>query len=250
LPPFSFVVIDGGIAVNPVPQPAEPTPTPGAGTPTPTPPGASPTPTPPGDPCAVAPPLAGDPFADRVVVFLLGTGGGFGSQQNVLGPPRGEGTAQGSSHVLSLGNGGSIVLEMTDNRIVDGPGDDFIVYENPFYAGGDPNDRFIEAGIVSVSEDGIVFVRFEPEIDASRPLGDPARYRNVAGVEPVFPGDGPDCVGGDRFDLAAVGLPSARFVRIEDPAATIDDPGSQAPCSNNCGFDLDAVGILHHAPVP
>ena len=120
----------------------------------------------------------------------------------------------------------------------------------PSAVGGDSNDRFIEAGVVSVSQDGINFFRFEPSIDSSRALGDSARYRNVAGVEPALPGDGPDCIGGDRFDLATVGLPSTRFVRIEDPAATLDDPGNQTPCSNNCGFDLDAVGILHHAPVP
>lgn len=243
LPPFSFVVIDRGVAVNPIPKPADPTPTP-------TPTGANSTPTPNDDPCVVPPPLAGDLFADRVVLFLQGTGGGFGSQQNVLGSPRGQGTSQGSSHVLSLGNGGSIVLEMTDNLIVDGSGADFIVYENPFYVGDDPNDRFIEAGVVSVSQDGITFLRFESRIDSSRALGDPARYQHIAGVEPVLPGDGPDCIGGDRFDLAEVGLPSARFVRIEDPGVTIDDPGNQAPCTNNCGFDLDALGILHHAPAP
>ncbi len=167
-----------------------------------------------------------------------------------FGPPQGNGLIQGSTHVLSLGRGGSIVVEMTDNAIVDGPGDDFVVFENPFNQGGDPSNRFIEAGIVSASDDGVVFVRFPPSIDRSRPLGDPARYRGVAGVEPVLPGYGPDRIGGDRFDLAALGLGRARFLRIEDPGATIEDSGDQAPCSNNCGFDLDAVGILHHAPLP
>ncbi|MGH7859087.1 MAG: hypothetical protein ACREQY_17310, partial [Candidatus Binatia bacterium] len=79
-----------------------PTPSPSA-TATPTAPPQTPTATPTPTPCEnVSPPADGDVFADRVVVFLQGTGGGFGSQQNVLGPPRGEGTAQGSSHVLSL----------------------------------------------------------------------------------------------------------------------------------------------------
>jgi hypothetical protein len=50
----------------------------------------------------------------------------------------------------------------------------------------------------------------------------------------------PDCSGGDSFDLAAVGLSSARFVRIE---ASQLKPGS----GGTAGFDLDAVAAVHFA---
>src|SRR5205823_7167881 len=71
------------------------------------------------------------PFADRVVTMSVGPGGGGGSLENVLGPPRGGGAFQGSRDTFSLGLGGSIVLEFTDAN-VDGPGPDFTVFEDAF----------------------------------------------------------------------------------------------------------------------
>ena len=78
----------------------------------------------------------GDPFADVVVSYDPGEGAGFGQEDFpsiVLGPPMGGGENAGSLDVLSLGENGSIILEMTDGAIVDGPGADFIVFENPFW---------------------------------------------------------------------------------------------------------------------
>jgi hypothetical protein len=43
--------------------------------------------------------------------------------------------------------------------------------------------------------------------------------------------------GGDAFDLADVGLASARFVRVRDV--------SRAGAAPSAGFDLDAVGVVH-----
>ncbi|MEO1334407.1 MAG: hypothetical protein AAFV29_02130, partial [Myxococcota bacterium] len=45
--------------------------------------------------------------------------------------------------------------------------------------------------------------------------------------------------GGDPFDLAEIGVDTARFVRIEDLATQGDAP--------TAGFDLDAVGVVVHA---
>ena len=49
--------------------------------------------------------------------------------------------------------------------------------------------------------------------------------------------------GGDGFDLATIGLASARFLRITDPGAAIDDVGNHFPTPGvgKSGFDLDAV---------
>ena len=67
----------------------------------------------------------------QVVAFDPGEGAGFGEPANVLGPPEGAGELRGSYHVLSLGIGGELVVEMAED-IVDGPGDDFRVFEKRF----------------------------------------------------------------------------------------------------------------------
>ena len=65
--------------------------------------------------------------------------------------------------MLSLGLTGEIVVEFSDNLIVDGPGVDFTVFENPFFGTGvfDILDElFSEPGQVSVSQDGVVWHAF------------------------------------------------------------------------------------------
>ena len=205
------------------------------------------------------------PFADRVVTMSVGPGGGGGSLENVLGPPRGGGAFEGSRDTFSLGLGGSIVLEFTD-AIVDGPGPDFTVFENAFLTRGiATGPPFAEPATVSVSADGEHFVAFPCALDQ------PPYYPGCAGIYPVFanaddpaapsplePSTTPiaDLVGipidsftppagsgGDSFDLAAVGLPMARFVRIE---ASNLSPGLEGLA----GFDLDAVAALHSATGP
>ena len=74
------------------------------------------------------------PFAGRVVSFTPGEFAGFGQEglpHIVLGPPHGAGAGMGSLDVLSLGRGGDIVLEL-GLLLVDGPGVDLLVFENPF----------------------------------------------------------------------------------------------------------------------
>ena len=205
-----------------------------------------------------------DPFADAVVSHQIGTGGGAGESALpgiVLGPPRGGGAFQGSTDTLSLGLGGSIVLAFTDNVIVDGPGADFTVFENAFLTRGlNTGGPFAEPATVSVSADGVHFVAFPCRADEM------PYYPGCAGVYPVFadardpnapsplvptttpiadlvgvPVDGftpPPGSGGDSFDLAAVGLAMARFVRID---ASDLKPG----LAGLSGFDLDAIAAVH-----
>src|SRR5262245_32235493 len=76
-----------------------------------------------------------DCFPDRVRSLALGAVSAppaFNSWQPgiVLGPPGTATPTTGSLTVLSLGHAGSIVLEFSDNVVVDGPGPDFIVFEN------------------------------------------------------------------------------------------------------------------------
>lgn len=181
-------------------------------------------------------PTLSDPFADKVVSFQPGASAGYGQDRLpgvVLGPPQGEGSGAGSLDVLTLGREGVIVLEFTDIAAVDGPGVDLLVFENPF-------GRFLETGVVAVSDDGVTWQEF-PCDATNRDAGFPG----CAGVRPVFsnPSNGisatdPAVAGGDGFDLGALGVSRARFVRIRDS-------GANGYNDIYGGFDLDAVSVVN-----
>jgi hypothetical protein len=176
-------------------------------------------------------------FATRIVSACIGPDGGFGEDDypgDVLGPPKGAGDASGSFDVLGLGEGGSIVLAFDGGGIVDGPGADFIVFENPFFVGGDPQDVYANPGTVAVSEDGEAWTSF-PCTATAYPWGSCAGWHPVyanASDNSIDPLD-PATAGGDAFDLADIGVAHARFVRITDRP---DLPGD---------FDLDAVAVVN-----
>ena len=182
------------------------------------------------------------PWADAVVSFTPGEGAGFGGNYfpaNVLGPPdQSAGLNEYSStnkpqEILSLGNGGEIVLSFDDNYIIDGEGADFTVFENAFISVLD-NKPFVEAGIVAVSQDGLNFVEFPY---------DTATWAGLAGVTPTkdnYHFTDPTVSGGDPFDLADVGLEWARFVKITD-LGNIKKEGTW-----NGDFDLDAVVAINY----
>ena len=181
-------------------------------------------------------------FATHAISHTFGAGQAFGQAtfpELVLGPPHGAGCCAGSEHVVSLGNGGTVTVGFANNAIVDGPGPDFIVFENAFEVGGDPENVFAELATVEVSEDGTTWLAFS--CTATEPP-----FGACAGWHPVFanPHDNdidptdPAAAGGDGFDLADVGLNSARFVRITDRP---DLAGARGV------FDLDAVAIVNAA---
>ncbi|MFQ5709760.1 MAG: FlgD immunoglobulin-like domain containing protein [bacterium] len=185
-----------------------------------------------------------DPWADAVVSFTPGDGAGFGQNffpDNILGPPDPDPTltefnpSSKPQEILSLGQGGQIILEFSDNFIVDGQGPDFTVFENAFYFFG-TTDPFIEAAFVAVSMDGESWVEFP---------WDTTTFAGFAGVTPTSDNQNPtdpNVSGGDSFDLADVGLPFARFVRLTD----IGDLKQEGPFNGD--FDLDAVVAVHSQP--
>jgi hypothetical protein len=184
------------------------------------------------------------PYAHEVVSFTKGDNAGFNEAKLpdiVLGPPTGKGNEAGSLEVLSLGAGGEIVLGFGNRGIADEPGPDFVVFENPFWPGGDSSQVFAELGEVSVSEDGETWLTFacDPEGDGE------GRFPGCAGWTPTLIYDADALIpldaeqtGGDAFDLGELGLAHARFVKIRD-LKTLPAAGT------NAGFDLDAVGIIH-----
>lgn len=183
------------------------------------------------------------PYARQVVSFSPGVGAGYHAHKMpgvVLGPPVGKGNNAGSLDVVSLGMGGEIVLGFGDWEIVDGPGVDFVVFENPFWANGDPKSVFEELGEVSVSEDGQTWHTF----DCDPSPNDDHEWPGCAGWRPTQRFDPllvdplvAMTVGGDGFDLETLGLEQVRFVRIRDLATEAIAP--------TAGFDLDAVGLIH-----
>lgn len=187
------------------------------------------------------PMLTVTPWADAVAEFTPGIGAGFGANyfpENILGAPTPDpaisayNPSTSPQEILSLGNGGEIVLEFTDNYITDEEGVDFTVFENVFlsFMSGMP---YIEAGIVSVSQDGENFVTFPY---------DTSDFSGMAGVSPTLSTldyADPTMSGGDQFDLADVGLAWAKYVKITD-LGDIKKEGSW-----NGDFDLDAVVAIH-----
>jgi hypothetical protein len=185
------------------------------------------------------------PFVDRVVAFMPGPGAGYGEKKFpdvVLGPPKGGGKLKAGIDVLSLGNGGTIVLEFVDNEVFDGEGPDLLVFENPFLQGkgDDPDLGFFELAKVEVSSDGENWTAF--------PF-DTGTRKGCAGHHPVFanadendisPTD-PAKAGGDPFDLREIGVKSCRFVRISDLKTNGGEKGT-------AGFDLDAVAAVNSRP--
>jgi len=227
-------------------------------------------------PAAARAGVATDCFPDRVVTVAIGTVAAppaFNSWQPgiVLGPPGNTTPTNGTLTVLSLGHGGSVVLEFSDNEIVDGPGADFIVFENAFFCSAppltaaDPWSVFAEPGIVEASEDGITWHPFPYDAAALAQVttlcSDRAlvgQLHGLFGITPNFTGNwtmaddplvfdaaapgGVSGHGGDAFDLSTVGLARARFLRLTDPNLPIGIPGSAD------GLDVDAVVALHARP--
>ena len=177
----------------------------------------------------------GDPFADSVVSFEPGDGAGFGQDELpdvVLGSPDGTEAGAPSLDVLSLGDGGVIVLGLEDLALTDGEGTDLLVFENPMEA-------WSETGIVAVSDDGETWTEWPCDSE-----DEDNGFPGCAGVGIVYAGPegadptDPSAAGGDAFDLADIGVERARFVRITDSGANAYD-------GETGGFDLDAIAVVN-----
>lgn len=181
-----------------------------------------------------------DPYIDCVESFTP-EGAVYGQDrfpQVVLGPPMPGPLNMGSLDVLSLGCGGAITLYFDAPAIVDGPGPDFLVFENPIPAG---TGTFAEPARVLVSADGSEWRAFPCD-----PAGD-ATLTGCAGValaQPTEDPTDPALAGGDAFDLAQLGLASARYVRLLDVSVAYH--GDRTWCGGGGGgFDLDAIAVVH-----
>ncbi len=179
-----------------------------------------------------------------------------GSPSDAVGPAQGKAI----DGVVSLGDGGSATLTFND-AITNGDGADFAVFENGF-------GSWLELAFVEVSSNGEDFIRFESVSLTQTNTQvvdqlDPTDVYNLAGK----------CQGGygTPFDLEElkgvsqlVDFDAITHVRIIDVVGSIDDAYATYDSKGNkvndpwwdylagsaTGFDLDAVGVIHHAPEP
>ena len=173
-----------------------------------------------------------DVYADAIVSFEPGDAAGYGQElmpDVVLGAPAGGGSDAGGLDVLSLGDRGVIVIEFVDLVAVDGPGPDILVFENPF-------PGWLETGIVSASADGDTWYTWPCDAQTTDGCAgvNPVHLTGQNGIDPTDV----DAAGGDAFDLADLGLATARFLRIEDT-------GSNPYEGTSGGFDLDGAAVVN-----
>jgi len=161
-----------------------------------------------------------------------------------------------SNGVVSLGDGGFAILQF-DFLISNGPGYDFAVFENSF------DGKFLELAFVEVSSDGINFFRFPSHSltdtvlqTPSYATTDPTKINNLAGkYANTF---------GTPFDLEelkninGLNINAISHVKIIDVVGSINPQYASRDSYNNIindpwptdfapgGFDLDAVGVIHH----
>ena len=206
-------------------------------------------------------------FATSVVSFNQGPGMGIFDQSLILGGPQGGAGVD----VLSLGVGGDVTLGF-DVTITNGPGADFIVFENGFSFMG---LTFPEMVIVEVSTNGVDFARFPlryngPQMPLGAFDGVPwGVYSGAAGLVPPLANvltntldpRNPVEAGGEALDLddladdplvqmGLVDLNAIEFLRLIDiesgtivdsRGVTIYDTGG--PDGN---ADIDAVAVIQH----
>jgi hypothetical protein len=204
-------------------------------------------------------------LATTVVDAPGATGEGFGDPARATNGVRGAGPNAGSLDVYSLNYTSRpyLVLSWGGHTVRNGPGADFVVFENAFRVSGSAA-YFMDPVIVSVSRDGEHWVDLPHAYlapDRTRYSRDPEHWQGFAGRTPVLlheeshpvdPFD-PIAAGGDAFDLdllgngedeaGAVRREGFRFVRLTS-AAIVIDPKTGAPYPRDPlsdGADIDGV---------
>ncbi len=172
----------------------------------------------------------------------------IGDSTSALGLADGDG-------VVSLGDGGSAILNFA-HPIINGDGWDFAVFENSF------SDNFLELAFVEVSSDGINYYRFPAtsytQDDVQLDLGgliDAKQINNLAGKYRALygtPFDLEELAAEPNLDvnhithirlIDVVGSINPAYASYDQNGNAINDPWTTPFPS--CGFDLDAVGVIH-----
>jgi hypothetical protein len=183
----------------------------------------------------------------------------FGNDTDALGPAGTNGSVSANG-VVSLGDGGVATLTFA-HPIYNGEGFDFAVFENGFMS-NDSNLAFLELGFVEVSSDGIHFFRF-PSISHVEDTVQTGAFASTDGGQ-LYDLAGKYIAGyGTPFDLEELAdepeldINNITYIRVIDVVGSVDSAyatyDSQGNIVNDpwptpfasCGFDLDAVGVIH-----
>ncbi len=209
------------------------------------------------------------PVAATTVVDAPGnTGTGFADANRAVNGVRGAGLHAGSMDVFSLGYqegvNNYLVLSWGGAMVRNGPGVDFVVFENGFEVGSGSGTFFMDLMVVLLSRDGITWVAFPHDYladDETVYVANPELWSGFAGrfpvkynvdTNPVDPFDH-DAAGGDPFDLDRMPLDGGEAQAIREggfryiklvAAPTVVNPDTGAPfvrdpMSN--GADIDGV---------
>jgi hypothetical protein len=183
---------------------------------------------------------------------LAGTGW---PAENAVGFP------EGTMGVTCLGDGGQAVLTFR-SPICNGPGPDFAVFENGFANAQNPDMLFLELAFVEVSSDGENYFRFpayfdgpqEPQLGGMGCL-DPNLIHNLASKYVAMYGTPFDL--DEVEDNPLLNKNRVTHVRLVDVVGCIQPEYATYDCQGHvvndpwptpfasCGFDLDAVGVIH-----
>ena len=176
-----------------------------------------------------------DAFLDASDTFTITAGTDASASADIIGVYS---TPTVNPDLYSLGDGGELVIELDDFVIVDGMGDDFTIFENPF-------EGWYECAEISVSEDGRTYHSFScNQYDATEV------FAGCSGVGIVNAGLSyssylnPNLSGGDQFDLGDLQVETAKYIKITDLGLCATDLSSTYTGPTN-GFDLDAIAILN-----
>lgn len=178
----------------------------------------------------------------------------FGEESFALGNAEGDGIS-----VVSLGDSG-VALVTFNSPITNEAGPDFAIFENGF------TDDYMEFAHVEVSSDGVNFVRFPSHSESpvlvqldNFMFGDCRMVNNLAGkYRQGFgtPFDLEELTGNPLLDVYAIthvklidviGSISAGIGTTDALGNLINDPFPTP--FESCGFDLDAVGVIHQLPL-
>ena len=219
-------------------------------------------------------PLADEALAD-VVVDAPGADPSmaYGDPMRAVNGVRGGGATMGSTDVYSLNytTRPYVTLRWSGRRVTNGPGADFVVFENAFRVPTSADDYFMDPIVVAVSLDGQRWVELPHHYAAHDPRSYSARIEDwvgFAGVTPVLVNDDTNRMswldpraGGDAFDLdelpttgdaAEIRAMGFRFVRLTSAAIVVNpDTGADYPHDPIAnGADIDGVAARGLASEP
>ncbi len=160
------------------------------------------------------------------------------------------------NQVISLGDAGEITLYFS-SPISDEQGFDFAVFENSF------NNTFLELAFVEVSSNGIDFIRFpshslmqfQAQIGPFDNSSETSKINNLAGKYRSNFGTPFDL--NELQDSLLIDIQNIHYVRIIDVVGQINGTFTSFDAQGNpindpfptpfesCGFDFDALGVIH-----